>query len=280
MPQKKVAQAEKPKTVLVIPLDEAVAKISNQIDKGSALLATQIGTQEQFKYRVWHDYTNELLKQIFNTEERANEFSFWGAVILGRPKTLRDEISELQRDIHTSVERLISIRERLSLYPTLITTTREPARPIELVEQIVRRFHLVTRQLRQRHDNRATLDVTDEYDVQDLLHSLLKIFFDDVRPEEWTPSYAGGTSRMDFLLKDVQIVVEVKKTRPGLGAKEIGSQLLVDIGRYQAHSDCRSLLCFVYDPDGHIVNRDGLERDLSHPVNGMNVRVVITPKGL
>jgi hypothetical protein len=31
----------------------------------------------------------------------------------------------------------------------------------------------------------------DEYDVQDLLYALLRIFFDDVRPEEWTPSFAG-----------------------------------------------------------------------------------------
>ena len=26
--------------------------------------------------------------------------------------------------------------------------------------------------------------------------------FDDIRPEEYTPSYAGGSSRIDFLLKD------------------------------------------------------------------------------
>jgi hypothetical protein len=26
--------------------------------------------------------------------------------------------------------------------------------------------------------------------------------FDDIRPEEYTPSYAGGSSRIDFLLED------------------------------------------------------------------------------
>lgn len=63
------------------------------------------------------------------------------------------------------------------------------------------RFFKVARQLRNRHDNRDTINISDEYDVQDLLHALLLIFFDDVRPEEWTPTYAGGALRMDFLLR-------------------------------------------------------------------------------
>ena len=71
----------------------------------------------------------------------------------------------------------------------------------EVLERIFQKFHRVARQLRNRHNGRPTLDVNDEYDVQDLLHALLKMYFDDVRPEEWTPSYAGKSARMDFLLK-------------------------------------------------------------------------------
>jgi glucan phosphorylase len=64
----------------------------------------------------------------------------------------------------------------------------------------LKRFHLVARQLRERHNERSTLQIEDEYDVQDLLHALLKINFEDVRAEEVCPSYAGGSSRVDFLL--------------------------------------------------------------------------------
>ena len=62
-----------------------------------------------------------------------------------------------------------------------------------------------------------TLDVQDEYDVQDLFHALLHIHFEDIRPEEWAPSFAGASSRMDFLLKQEQIIIEIKKnpTRTG-----------------------------------------------------------------
>ena len=96
---------------------------------------------------------------------------------------------------------------------------------------IIKRFHLAALQLRQRHENRPTLTVEDEYDVQDLLHALLQLDFDDIRREEWTPSYAGGASRMDFRLKQEQVVIETKKTRKGLGDKEVGQQLIVDIAK-------------------------------------------------
>jgi REase_DpnII-MboI len=60
------------------------------------------------------------------------------------------------------------------------------------------------------------LAITDEYDVQDHLHALLRLHFDDVREEEWTPSYGGARARMDFLLKRERKVVETKMTWAGL----------------------------------------------------------------
>src|SRR5208283_3123274 len=148
-----------------------------------------------------------------------------------------------------------------------------------LLEGICERFHLVARQLRDRHDSRVTLDIEDEYDTQDLIHALLHLHFDDIRPEEWTPSYAGGSSRMDFLLKQEKIVIEVKKTRKGLGAKEVGEQLIVDIQKYQKHPDCKALICFVYDPEGWITNPRGLENDLNRDSDGFKMHVLIAPKG-
>jgi len=152
----------------------------------------------------------------------------------------------------------------------------EEYNPLVPILNIFDRFHNVVRILRNRYDGRQTLNVSDEYDVQDLIHSLLAIHFDDIRPEEWTPSYAGKSSRMDFLLKDFQIVIEIKKTRNGLTGKEIGSQLIEDIERYSKHQDCETLLCFVYDPEGIIGNPRGLENDLNRDEN-IKVRVYVRP---
>lgn len=147
--------------------------------------------------------------------------------------------------------------------------------PIELVRNMCDRFHLVARQLRDRHGERETLDIQDEYDVQDLFHSLLHIHFEDIRPEDSVPSNAGKSTRVDFLLKQERIVIEVKKTRKGLGAKEVGSQLIEDIHRYQTHPDCEALICFVYDPDGRISNPRGLEDDLNQADDNFMVNVFI-----
>ena len=150
---------------------------------------------------------------------------------------------------------------------------------IASVERICSRIALVVPQLRVRHENRQTLDVIDEYDLQDVLNCLLLLFFDDVRPEEYTPSCAGKATRMDFLLKNESIVIEAKMTRKGLGAKEIGEQLIVDIAHYRAHPNCKKLFCLVYDPEHRITNPHGLENDLSKVSEGLDVRVFVVPRG-
>jgi hypothetical protein len=148
---------------------------------------------------------------------------------------------------------------------------------VQKVKHIIQRFHKVARQLRVRHSDRPTLEIKDEYDVQDLFHCLLNLYFDDVRAEEYTPSYAGSASRVDFLLKQEQLVIEIKKTRKGLSAKEVGEQLIVDSQRYQSHPDCRQLICFVYDPEGRVVNPRGIENDLTKEINGVPISVHIAP---
>nr|WP_302579088.1 hypothetical protein [Methanobrevibacter arboriphilus] len=147
---------------------------------------------------------------------------------------------------------------------------------IELILMIFDKFHLIARQLRNRYNNRETLDINDEYDVQDLLHALLHIYFEDIRPEEYTPSYAGKSSRIDFLLKDFKIAIEVKMTNKNLKEKEVGTQLIDDIARYSEHTHCETLLCFVYDPLGLIGNPKGLEKDLSKNEK-IKVKVSICP---
>ena len=155
--------------------------------------------------------------------------------------------------------------------------TQETA--LDKLLNVLSKFPAVSRQLLVRYDKREPLAIKDEYDVQDLLHALLKIFFDDIRPEEWTPSYAGGASRMDFLLKNEQVVIEVKKTRDRLEDKKVGEQLLVDIAKYSTHQDCKTLVCFVYDPDKKIKNPIGLENDLNkQSTDELRIITIIEPK--
>ena len=151
---------------------------------------------------------------------------------------------------------------------------------VALVENVCRRFPLFARQINIRYESRPGFRIKDEYDVQDLLHALLLLHFDDVRPEEVTPSYAGNSSRMDFLLKSEKLVVEAKMTRKNLGQKEVANQLIEDKERYRTHPDCGTLVCLVYDPEGYCDNPVALEKDVSAISGGLRVVVIVTPRGL
>lgn len=144
----------------------------------------------------------------------------------------------------------------------------------QCLERIFTRFRKVAVQLTRRHSNRETLIIKDEYDVQDLLHSLLKLYFDDVRDEEPIPSYAGASSRTDFYIPEIKTFIEVKKTRSNLKDRDLRDQLIIDIEQYQKHPGCEKIYCFVYDPDSFISNPTGIKNDLEEKHTGL-VRVFI-----
>ena len=147
-----------------------------------------------------------------------------------------------------------------------------------IIERIFERFPVVVKEINRRYGGRLPFKIKDEHDVHDLLRGLLRLYFDDIRDEEWTPSYAGASARMDFLLKNEQIVIEVKMVRKGLGQKKIREQLIIDKAHYRTHPDCKKLYCFIYDPEGKIKNPRGFEKDLSEKVDGFETRVLIVPR--
>jgi hypothetical protein len=150
------------------------------------------------------------------------------------------------------------------------------ANELDLVTRIGRGLPALIGGLSQRHADRTPLDIRDEYDVQDLLAGVLRMVFGDVRAEDPSPARAGGSSRVDFVLKEEQIVVEVKMTRAGLRDRAVGNQLIEDIERYRSHADCRALVAIIYDPERLIRNPRGLETDLTRNHDGLIVRVVVT----
>jgi hypothetical protein len=153
-----------------------------------------------------------------------------------------------------------------------------PSTSIRTVRKICKKFPIAARQLKAHRIHRQNLRIHDEYDLQAFLHVLLLVSFDDIRPEEWVPSYAGGASRMDFLLKDEKIVIEAKYVRNGRTGKKILDELLVDIARYKAHPDCKTLVHFVYDPDSLIANPTGIKKELEEQSDSrLNVVALIVP---
>lgn len=272
---------------LLINQGISIKKGFKKVHTISELSDGSIDYDEQ-KYERWKESVKIFLSKNIDIE-RANKFyrmpakwpsNDWYENICGELAAKTAFLISLKDDIEKNPE----LWEEFLLKNKTIQKTpsqSEANSSINTVRKICLRFHIVAKQLRDhRRENRNTIIIEDEYDVQDLLHALLKIFYDDIRPEEWTPSYAGGSSRMDFLIKNEKIVIEVKKTREGLKGKQIADQLFVDIERYKkSHPGCEYLFCFVYDPENLIQNPIGLEKDINEKHKG-EAEVLICPKGL
>lgn len=103
--------------------------------------------------------------------------------------------------------------------------------------------------------------------IQQLVHGFLISRFDDIRPEEYTPSYAGGSSRIDFLLKDEKQPLSQKLQEKIMEYKKISEELINDVAYYQQHNDCDSLICFIYDPEYIIQNRNGIHTGYTETIH-------------
>ncbi|MGH3714192.1 MAG: hypothetical protein ACRDT4_12130 [Micromonosporaceae bacterium] len=140
-----------------------------------------------------------------------------------------------------------------------------------IMERIPFALAVLARPIRQREG----IEVRNEYDMQRIVHAILVLLFEDVRPEEYSPSRAGSNTRIDFIVKDVRVAVEAKMTRDRLGAKELGDELAADILRYQKHPDAGALFAIVYDPSKRVMNPRGFERDMRSDTDHFPVRVVV-----
>lgn len=165
---------------------------------------------------------------------------------------------------------LMAIQPSLGSGPSTVTPTN-----FDAILSLCRSFPRFARQLQERDRSKPPLLIEDEYDLQYLFHALLKLDFPRVKAEEYTPSYAAKSSRIDFYLKADGIALELKLTSPTLRDKELGKQLIDDSRRYRQVPGCKALVCYVHD-EGHLREPETLEEELSGVFDGLEVRVIIS----
>ena len=159
-----------------------------------------------------------------------------------------------------------------------------PAKPgtvDEVVQVVIQGLRRAMHPLTYRRKGAETMHFVNEYDVQDLLHALLRPWVVDVRAEEYTPSYAGRSTRMDFFLPAHDLVIETKCVRDRPHAKAVGDELVLDIAHYAVHPGCKKLWCVVYDPEHYLTNSAGLkdlEGDHKNSDRNVNVKVFVVHK--
>lgn len=277
-------------------LDKRALKLDiyARLQIGLQFLEQKVNTKKELdewwnSFIDWDIYNLELIKQAFDkpnnsyaTDYKRNS-GYAGLIIYGEDSNKPEfqEYVESSRDeMKWQVRRLKQFYEKIDL----LKTSEEVNKPDsaknkfnDLIE-LLTKFHKVAQELRDRRQNRETLIVRDEYDVQDLLNALLYLNFEDIRREEFSPSNSGSNSRIDFILKKEKIILEVKMSRSGFGTKKLGDELLIDIGRYKEYPDCSDLVIFIYDKGDFIRNKKGLINDLQkQSTDALTVTVIINP---
>lgn len=296
MVKRKVVPTEVHRDILIKSHDEFKNELDKRLEIGEEIIERTISNHDELgkaksDFSSWDDYNSELLKQSFDrpNNDYHRDYTSYGVsfgMLGGGPPSLQELLNDHKSDVNKQQKRLQKIRDKVDLIdslnpePIIVQNKKEDKGELALrkLENLFAKFHRIAQTLRIRHAKRDSLIITDEYDVQDLLRALLKEHFDDVRDEDYVPSYAGSNSRVDFVLKNERIVIEVKMTNDSLKDKEAGSQLLIDIGRYKNHPDCDLLLLFIYDKGDHIINKPGLISDLNNmSTSNLPVKTYINP---
>jgi len=153
--------------------------------------------------------------------------------------------------------------------------------PIQNIEQVLESFKVCVERFIDRGYGRQAVEMSSEYDVQDLLYVMIKPLFPGLECEEHTPKYAGSEKRVDFVIKEISVVIEVKYVRDKRHAKTIFDEMKIDIESYHAHAHCNTLIFFIYDPNLRIQDAKRKMQELSgiRSIKGreMQVKTIVSP---
>lgn len=146
---KKTTPTPKVKTVLLVPLDQARERVYRQLDQGNEILNIEIKNEEELrqakaKHSSWQGYTEELLKQLSNTDQIARKFAggFVAVAVWAGTTPLQEEIRTFRNRVQRNMERLASVYEQLELFP--IEPAKTPKEEVSASHDISSRSERVT----------------------------------------------------------------------------------------------------------------------------------------
>lgn len=267
-----------------IPLDKAREVLIDRINEAKKIPKNSDGKINFGGGHKWVLSTELILNRIFGNDD-IHIARFQNGIEIPNPGRYSPE-NQMVYAVSAGCTVLFSFIEELDfqmanpeLQQDKSENPNESAYYFELLNRIFKKFHLVAIQLQKRRKGKQLFLIENETDVQDLLRALLTPFFENIRPEEPTPSVAGQYARIDFILKDQKIAIEVKIAFEGHLDSKIFDELHSDFLRYEENRDCNVLICFIYDPDFKLKNASALDRDIqSWSTDKIEVMNVIVPE--
>jgi DpnII restriction endonuclease len=137
----------------------------------------------------------------------------------------------------------------------LLFSGGSPAEKVEpdaaLIEQVCRRLPQAARILSRRsRKGKSGYAIADEYDVQDLLHGILRAFIKYSVQEDALPKIAGAKSgRADISIEELGILIEIKYVHGPGDQKRLFEEFSQDLVLYAKWPSLRGLIYLVYNSD-------------------------------
>lgn len=124
-----------------------------------------------------------------------------------------------------------------------------PAPDAAMIEQICRRLPQAARILAVRsRKGKAPFEITDEYDVQDLLHATLRAYLKYSVQEDPLPKVAAAkSSRADITIEELGLLIEVKYVHGPEDQKRLFEEYSQDLVLYAQWPHLRTLIYLIYN---------------------------------
>jgi len=120
---------------------------------------------------------------------------------------------------------------------------------LEMIKQILENFPEGIKKITKRRKGKQVFTFKDEYDVQDVLYTILKPLFPKMKEEDPIPKHGSTSTRIDLIFREQGILLEVKMIKESdKNEDKFITQLKEDIQSYHVCQWMKHLICFVYDP--------------------------------
>ncbi|MBR9691964.1 ParB N-terminal domain-containing protein [Candidatus Woesearchaeota archaeon] len=111
-------------------------------------------------------------------------------------------------------------------------------------------------------EKRTKMKFSNEKDLQNFIYSILRSLFSSIEFEDPTEKMCERSNRLDFVIKDHRIIIEVKFVRDKAHAKNIYKELAEDYPKYLNSPYGENIINYIYDPGKNLTNHSQFKKHL------------------
>lgn len=250
------------KKIIEKPAVKGINAISNIFKLSGLYLLSKDLLKEQFYERF---YTGDIKDKYFmskiepklksefllNLKDNTDNISVLLKRIFYPKLVLKDEVDNALISVTTSdfdIQTLLILEE---LEKSFLKVKYISKNAEEILRDIFHNFpNAIQKIIKNRRLNHKEFVIKDEYDVQDILYVIIKAVFPNMRDEDPIPKVGAKSSRIDLILREEKVLIEVKMIKEkDRNENHFIEQLKVDFESYHECKWLDKLFCFVYDPE-------------------------------